>query len=161
MSNPAPSEKHAVDFVYDEARLLDEKRFDDWYELFDENGLYWMPLTRDQPDGLNHNSLFYEDRLLLKVRIERLKSPRVFAQGNPSYCHHVMQQPRVEPQAADNATVVRTPFIYVETQRDNQFMLAATAYHHLILVGDQIKIRMKKVELLNPDAGFGSIQMFL
>lgn len=35
-----------IDFVYHEARLIDEKRFDEWYELFADDALYWMPLTR-------------------------------------------------------------------------------------------------------------------
>ena len=61
-------------FVYDEARLIDERKFDEWYDLFTDDGIYWMPLTRGQPDGLNHTSLLHEDKLLLKVRIERLKS---------------------------------------------------------------------------------------
>ncbi len=154
------SDAQAIDFVYGEARTIDEKRFDDWYGMFTEDGIYWMPLTRDQPDGLNHNSLFYEDRLLLKVRIERLKSPRSFSQDVPSYCHHVLQQPIVESRD-QGVVLVRTPFIYLETRGDEQQVLGATAWHSLILDEGAIKMRLKKVELVNPDAGFGSIQMFL
>lgn len=154
------SDEAAIAFVYEEARAIDEKRFDDWYEMFAEDGIYWMPLTREQPDGLNHNSLFYEDRLLLKVRIERLKSSRSYSQGVVSYCHHVLQQPAV--QSREQLTViVRTPFLYLETQGDSQQVIGATAWHHLLIIEGQIKMRLKKVELVNPDAGFGSIQMFL
>jgi 3-phenylpropionate/cinnamic acid dioxygenase small subunit len=151
----------AADFVYREARAIDEKRFDDWYEMFTEDAIYWMPLTRNQPDGINHNSLFYDDRLLLKVRIERLKSPRSFSQAVPSYCQHVLQQPMLERRDPDTGEcVLRTPMIYVETRRDEQIVLAATAWHHLVTVDGAIRMRLKKVELVNPDAGFPSIQMF-
>ncbi|MGH1360686.1 MAG: aromatic-ring-hydroxylating dioxygenase subunit beta [Burkholderiaceae bacterium] len=150
----------AIAFVYDEARTLDQKQFDHWYDLFADDGFYWMPLTREQPDGVNHNSLFYEDRLLLKVRIERLKSPRSYSQGVPSYCHHVLQQPAIESRDGD-LVVVRTPFLYLETQGDEQQLLGATAWHHLVSVDGRIRMRLKKVELVNPDAGFGSIQLFL
>ena len=150
----------AIDFVYQEARTIDEKRFDDWYDMFTEDGRYWMPLTRDQPDGVLHNSLFYEDRLLLRVRIERLKNPRSYSQGTPSYCHHVLQQPMIE-ERRDELVVVRTPFVYLETQGDSQIVLGATAYHHLVQDQSELKMQLKKVELVNPDAGFGSIQMFL
>ena len=68
MSTP-PGEHELIDFVYHEARLLDEKRFEEWYELFTEDGLYWMPLTRDQSEGRTQTSLFYEDRLLLNARL--------------------------------------------------------------------------------------------
>src|SRR3974390_2206865 len=86
-------------FVYAEARLIDEKRFDEWYALYTEDARYWMPLTRGQPDGETHTSLLYEDKLLLKVRIERLRQPNAFSQQQPSFCQHVLQQPCVE--AAD------------------------------------------------------------
>jgi hypothetical protein len=32
-------------FVIQEARLLDEKRFDEWYELFTDDAFYWVPLA--------------------------------------------------------------------------------------------------------------------
>jgi len=148
-------------FVYDEARLIDEKRFDEWFELFTDDGYYWMPLTRGQPDGDNHTSLFYEDKLLLRVRIERLKSPRSFSQHQPSFCQHVLQQPAVEsadPQ--QNSWVLRTPFLYLESQIDAQFMLAGVSRLHLARVDGRLRIRLKKVELLNCDAALPSIQLF-
>lgn len=154
------SDAEAIAFVYQEARTIDEKRLDDWYEMFAEDGRYWMPLTRNQPDGHSHNSLFFEDRLLLKVRIERLKSPRSYSQAVPSFCHHVLQQPAVESRDGP-VVVLRTPFMYLETRGDEQQLLGATAWHHLVLVDGAIRMKMKKVELVNPDAGFGSIQMFL
>jgi len=70
-------------FVYREARLIDEKRLDEWYELFSEDALYWMPLVRGQTDPHSHTSLFCEDKFLLKVRIERLKNPLSHSQQQP------------------------------------------------------------------------------
>ncbi len=158
-----PSDEAAVRFVYDEARILDEKRFDDWYELFTDDARYWMPLTRGQPDALAHTSLFWEDKLLLKVRIERLKSPRSFSQAVPSHCLHVLQQPQVESRdPAAGLVVVRTPFVYLESQRDAQTVLGALAWHHLVAGADgSLRMRLKKVELLNCDAALPSIQLFL
>jgi 3-phenylpropionate/cinnamic acid dioxygenase small subunit len=149
-----------AEFVYREARLLDEKRFEEWYELFTEDARYWMPLTRGQPDGITHTSLFYEDRLLLKVRIERLRHPSAFSQQQPSYCQHVLQQPSLESSDA-GLFVMRTPFIYVETRLDSQMMLAGVAFHHLVQVDEVLRIRLKKIELLNCDAALPSIQMLL
>ena len=82
-------------FVYREARLIDEKRLDEWYELFAEDALYWMPLVRGQTDPHSHTSLFCEDRFLLKVRIERLKNPLSHSQQQPSFCQHVLQRPEL------------------------------------------------------------------
>ena len=121
-----------------------------------------MPLTRGQPDGRTHTSLFYEDKLLLKVRIERLRHPNAFSQQQPSFCQHVLQQPAVEesgPAAGDFQ--MRTPFMYVETQLDTQIVLAGVAYHHLTSINGALRIRMKKIELVNCDAALPSIQLLI
>lgn len=151
-----------VDFVYREARLLDEKRFDEWYELLTQDARYWMPLTRGQPNGETFTSLFYEDKLLLRVRIERLRHPNAFSQQQPSFCQHVLQQPAVETSdPAANHYVTRTPFIYFETQLDSQLVLAGVTYHHLTVIDGALRMRLKKIELVNCDAAFPSIQLLL
>lgn len=156
-----PSETELARFVYHEARLVDEQRYDEWFELFTEDAVYWMPLMRGQPDGVNHTSLLYEDKLLLKVRIERLKGGRAFAQQQPSYCQHVLQAPQVESSdEARGEFVTRTPFVYVESQLDEQILLAGVVFHHLIAVGGGLRIRMKKVQIVNCDAALPSIQLF-
>jgi 3-phenylpropionate/cinnamic acid dioxygenase small subunit len=151
-----------AEFVYREARLLDEKRFDEWFELFTDDGRYWMPLTRGQPDGELHTSLLYEDKLLLKVRIERQRHPHAFSQQQPSFCQHVLQQPAVEVADADgNRYLVRTPFMYFESQLDRQLILAGVMFHHLVWSDTGLRIRLKKIELVNCDAAFPSIQLLV
>jgi 3-phenylpropionate/cinnamic acid dioxygenase small subunit len=157
-----PSEQDLIRFVYREARLLDEKRFDEWYELFTEDGFYWVPLAPGQLDPYDHTSLAYEDRLLLKLRIERLKSPRAFSQQPESRCHHVLQMPEVEKSdAASNEHIVRTQCIYTETHGDEQRMYACTTLHTLTIEGGLLRMRLKRVNLLNCDAALPSIQLFL
>ena len=151
-----------VDFVYHEARLLDEKRFDEWYALLTDDARYWMPLTRGQPNGDTFTSLFYEDKLLLKVRIERLRHPNAFSQQQPSFCQHVLQQPSVETsELPANHYVTRTPFMYIETQLDSQLVLAGVTWHHLVVIGGELRMRLKKIELVNCDAALPSIQLLL
>ncbi len=35
-------------FLVHEARLLDERRFEDWLDLFTDDGWYWVPIEPDQ-----------------------------------------------------------------------------------------------------------------
>ena len=56
-------------FLYREARLLDQRKFTEWDNLFAEQGMYWIPLIEDQPDPINHLSLAYEDSMMRQVRI--------------------------------------------------------------------------------------------
>jgi 3-phenylpropionate/cinnamic acid dioxygenase small subunit len=151
--------EEVVRFIYREARLLDEKRFDEWYELFTDDAYYWVPLVPGQTDPLAHNSLAYEDKLLLKLRIERLKQPTAYSQKPASRCLHVLQAPDVEQ--TDGGFTVRTPFIYTETRGDESQRYAAVAWHTLIQSPHGLRIRLKRVDILNADAALPSIQLFL
>ena len=59
-----------IDFIYDEARMLDEGRYDEWLALWLPDGHYWMPLDYKQADPINETSLLYEDMFMLKLRSE-------------------------------------------------------------------------------------------
>jgi 3-phenylpropionate/cinnamic acid dioxygenase small subunit len=150
-----------IAFVYHEARLIDEKRFDEWYELYADDGRYWMPLARGQGEGAAHTSLFDEDKLLLKIRIERLRNPGSYSQAYPSWCQHILQAPGVESRDVQKGTaVLRTPFMYLEYQQDRQEVYAGVAWHHLRHAGGKILIASKKIELLNCEAALPSMQLF-
>jgi 3-phenylpropionate/cinnamic acid dioxygenase small subunit len=156
------TETELVRFIYKEARLIDEKRFDEWYELFTDDAHYWVPLVPGQADPLAHNSLAYEDKLLLKLRIERLKQPTAYSQKPASRCLHVMQAPEMEKSdPARGEFLTRTPFIYTETRGDDSQRYAAIAWHTLVQSGQGLKIRLKRVDILNADAALPSIQLFL
>jgi 3-phenylpropionate/cinnamic acid dioxygenase small subunit len=157
-----PSEKEIARFVRHEARLIDEKRLDEWLELFAEDGYYWVPASAGQPDPFNHNSLAYEDKLLLRLRVERLKSPRAYSQRPASRSLHVLQEPDMEKLDYERGEfLTRTPFLYTETRGDESQRYAATAWHTLVLAGGQLRIKLKRVDILNCDAALPSIQLFL
>jgi 3-phenylpropionate/cinnamic acid dioxygenase small subunit len=157
----AADDRALMDFVYHEARLIDEKRFDEWYALYADECRYWMPLTRGQPQGAAHTSLFDEDKLLLKIRIERLRNSKSYSQANPSWCQHILQAPSLERRDAElGIAVLRTPFMYLEYQQDQQEVYAGVAWHHLRCTGERILIALKKIELLNCEAALPSLQLF-
>lgn len=156
------TDKQLVDFVYAEARLLDEQRFDDWLSLFTDDAHYWMPLAPGQQDPRLHTSLLYEDKLLLRVRVERLAGTRTFSQQPRSRSHHLLQQPSVEQSDRDAGRyTLRTAFHYVETRLDTQSLFAGWATHELVVIDDALRIRLKRVDLVNCDAAFGSINLFM
>ena len=151
-----------VDFVYHEARLLDELDYEAWLDLFAEDGRYWMPAEWRQTDPLLQSSLMYEDRLLLRVRIERLSGARTFSQKPKSRAQHLLQAPQIDlfdPEAGVFRTW--TSFHYVETRNDVQTLYAGWATHDLVLVEGALKIKLKRVDLLNFDAPHGNIQLFM
>ncbi|MEI2384440.1 aromatic-ring-hydroxylating dioxygenase subunit beta [Breoghania sp. JC706] len=156
------TEKDLIDFVTREARLLDDLRYDDWLALFAEDGFYWMPLEWQQTDPKLQPSLMYEDRLLLTVRVERLAGARTFSQKPKSRCQHLLQVPQVdEIDEAGNVFKTYTPFHYAETRGDECTFYAGWARHTLRLEEGRLKIVLKRVDLVNFDAAFGNIQLFM
>ena len=83
-------------FLIHEARLLDERRFRDWMELFTEDGTYWVPAVPDQESPFDQASLFYDDRELMRTRVERLEHPRIHVQTPPSRTAHLIGNTLIE-----------------------------------------------------------------
>jgi 3-phenylpropionate/cinnamic acid dioxygenase small subunit len=151
----------AQDFVAHETALLDAGRFDDWLALFAEDGHYWVPLQgAAQADPLSHNSIAYEDRLLLQLRIERLKNPRAHSQHPKSHCQHVLQRSVIEHDDA-RGLALSTPFIYVEARGDEQVLLAGNCRHLLVRHAEGFLIRQKRIDLLNAGRALPAIQLFI
>lgn len=157
-----PTDRELVDFVYREARLLDEQRFEDWLALFADDGHYWMPLAPGQTDARLHASLMHEDKLLLQVRIERLRGNRTYSQQPASRSHHLLQAPTVESRdEAEGVYTTRCAFHYVETRRDEQQLHAGWATHTLVATPAGLRIRLKRVDLLHADTPLPAVEFYL
>ena len=148
------------DFVAHEARLLDEKRFDEWLTLFAEDGRYWVPLDgAAQPDSTLHTSLAYEDHFLLSTRIRRLRSSAAHSLQPGVRSLHMVQQPEVV-EAVDGDPRLETPFVYTETGGGRTLQLAGTWRHRLRATPDGLRILLKRVNLLDAGAAREIIQLF-
>jgi 3-phenylpropionate/cinnamic acid dioxygenase small subunit len=162
LKNAVPTDQELIDFVVREARLIDQQRFDEWLDMYADDAFYWMPLEWNQTDPRLTCSLMYEDKLLLSIRVERLKGARTFSQKPKSRCHHVLQAPQVDSRdASANSYITWTAMHYIETRLDEQTLYAAWATHHLSVENGKLKIKLKRVDLINCDAAFGNIQLFM
>jgi 3-phenylpropionate/cinnamic acid dioxygenase small subunit len=155
------TEKEITDFIYREAYLLDSMQWEAWLDLFHPEGRYWMPLEWQQQDPVLQPSLMYEDLLLLKVRVERLSGERTFSQKPKSRCHHLLQAPQIVASDAEGLYKARTSYIYTETRGDTLERFSGWASHELMRYGDAIKIKLKRIDLINFDAPFSNIQLFM
>ncbi|MEH2520073.1 3-phenylpropionate/cinnamic acid dioxygenase small subunit [Bradyrhizobium sp. AZCC 1610] len=162
LKSAVPTDQELIDFVVREARLIDQQRFDEWLDMYADDAFYWMPLEWNQTDPRLTCSLMYEDKLLLSIRVERLKGARTFSQKPKSRCHHVLQTPQVDSRnTAANSYVTWTAMHYVETRLEEQTLYAAWATHHMSVEDGRLKINLKRVDVINCDAAFGNIQLFM
>lgn len=91
---------------YREARLLDQERYDDWYETLADDLFYWMPLRenrfrRDSDPGLDpaKMALFDERKVDIAIRLGRINSNLVWTEDPPS--RHVFMVSNIEAYHTD------------------------------------------------------------
>lgn len=156
------SASDVVDFVVREARLLDERRWLEWLDLFDVQGWYWLPADPEYTDPLRQASHLYDDGLLRRVRIERLQNPQAHSQQPPGRCHHLLQLPEViEHDAASNRFQLRTPFLYTELRAGHAVSLPGVALHTLCVSQGHLRILLKRVELLQAAQALPAIEFYI
>jgi len=140
------------EFLFHEARLLDEGRYTDWLELFAEDAWYWVPIEPGQQSPHDTVSIIYDDRRLLETRVRRLLNPNIHAQTPPSRTSRLIGNVVIEtPDDGAGGLVVSSRLQMVEVRRDRQRLFAATVRHRMVPAGDTWRIGWKRVDLVNCD----------
>jgi benzoate/toluate 1,2-dioxygenase beta subunit len=144
-----------ADFLAHEARLLDERRFREWMELFADDGTYWVPAVPGQQSPFDQASLFYDDRDLMRTRIERLEHPRIHVQTPPSRTVHLIGNVDVDrAEEANGEYAVSSTLVMVEYRDEQQRVFAGRQHHRLRREGENLRIVQKRVDLINCDSAF-------
>jgi benzoate/toluate 1,2-dioxygenase beta subunit len=58
-------------FVYLEARLADELRYDEWESLWTDDAVYWVPSGADDIDPNTQMSIIFDNRSRIGTRIRQ------------------------------------------------------------------------------------------
>jgi len=97
-------------FLYREARLLDDEQWDDWLGCYDPEAVYWMP-SWDDDDTLIDNPereislIYYPNRQGLEDRIFRIKTERSSATMPSTRTSHNLSNIEIEKVDAQVCTV--------------------------------------------------------
>lgn len=123
--------KHqAEEFLYQEAELLDQRRFNEWLELFTEDLVYFMPIRRNVKFGEHETkentregediSWFEEDKATLAKRVQQIETGIHWAEEPLSrVCHMVsnIQLAEIRPTVEDaRELVVRSRFLIYQNR---------------------------------------------
>lgn len=141
-------------FLYHEARLLDDARFDEWLALFTDSAWYWVPTSPDQENPLETVSIIYDDRRLLETRVRRLGNPNIHAQSPPSRTSRIVGNIVItssETAMDDVDVTVSSRFQMTEFRRDTQRQFAGALTHGLVVAESDFLIAWKRVDLVNCD----------
>lgn len=77
--NPREAREIAAEILAREGRALDERRWDDWLDLYSPDAVYWVPAWKSESlptaDPANEISLiYYNNRRGLQERVQRIRS---------------------------------------------------------------------------------------
>lgn len=142
-------------FLYRQAEILDERRWDDWLALFTDDARYWMPASEEQTTGDGVPNIFYEDLDLMKVRIARVTHPRAWSQYPPNRTSHVVSNVIIEEEDPKTGDVVaRSKFFVAEYRNDATRHFAGKYRHHLEKTKDGYRIKLQRADLVNAEGPF-------
>ncbi len=134
-------------FFYREARLLDNRRFSEWLELFTDDLRYWMPTRsnrypvnskaisildasryeEEEVSGEDELAFMEETKKTLEMRVARLDTGMAWAEDPPSRTRHIITNIEVEQtDSADQLQVYSNFLMYRNRgERDEDFYVGS------------------------------------
>ncbi len=149
------SRQEAEDFLFREARLLDERRFEEWLELFTQDGIYWIPID-EAVDPEVEPSIVYDDSSMRAQRVYQLLHQPHYSQMPPSKTIHFISNVEVDEGRDGDEAVVRCNAAVFELRGGDWRQLGlgeqrsiAGRCEYRLQHGDGWRIALKKVVLVN------------
>ena len=143
----------AEQFLYRQSELLDSKKWQDWIDLFTDDGIYWMPPEPSHKTWEGMPAIFAEDKNLMTVRMNRVLHPDAWSQRPLWGTNHVVSNVVVEKNSSTEI-VVRSRFHMMELRRDDVRHFAGSYVHHLKKSKDGYRIKLQRVDMTNAQAAY-------
>jgi 3-phenylpropionate/cinnamic acid dioxygenase small subunit len=137
--------------IIKEARLLDDRDYDAWYDLLAENALYWLPIDENADPRLNA-SIIHERKPILALRVEQLVRQKRLAE-NP-YSATLRQVTNIEID--EQALSARYALVVIDLRSGDwrqgglgqKRFFSGTCFMDFEKSGDSWKIATKKLVLM-------------
>ena len=147
--------QHAVEqFVYREARYLDDREFDEWLACYHPDAEFWVPAWADDGEltvdpQTEISLIYYSNRGGLEDRVFRIKTDRSSATSlpEPRTGHNISNVEIVERRG--DVVDVRFNWFTLYFRYNNVDTYFGTSFYTLDFTGDQPVILKKKVVLKN------------
>ena len=139
-------------FLYREAQLLDDARFDDWLETLHEELVYEMPvrqsvMPKDGTGFVEGMTFLTETRNSLLTRVRRLQTEQAWAEQPGSRTRHLVANVLVARGAAEGELEVTSAFLVTRTRADLPYDLF-TGERRDVLARDGEGLLLKRRQIL-------------
>lgn len=156
-------------FVYREARLLDQRRYADWLEVWTSGpeDLYWVPAEDDVAGGDEVISYIYDNTTRLRTRVKQLLTGERYSQVPTSSTARVVSNLEAYTAAPggdgdDGAVRVLTSFALHEYRLGRSHVWAGRTEYRLVgLRSGHLRMVGKKVLLVDRTGAVPSMAFLL
>jgi dibenzofuran dioxygenase beta subunit len=145
--------KQVETFLYAEARLLEDNRFDEWLASFSEDARYWMPVRQNVDRSANDESildtfaLFDDDKQSLELRVLRVQTGEAHAEVPPSVTQRFITNIMAQPAAENSFNVYSNFMVYQERRGLHGITFYGRREDVLYRDDGTFKIQRRKIEL--------------
>jgi 3-phenylpropionate/cinnamic acid dioxygenase small subunit len=144
-------------FLVREARLIDDRRFEEWLDLFTDDAVYWMPgrtnawrsgEVADSVTKPGELALFEDTKQTLTTRVNRLRTGLAWGEDPPSRTRHLITNVEVEPDADPSQLRVRSNFLVYRAQLElDKDVFVGMREDVLRRIGGRLKIARRTLRL--------------
>lgn len=142
-------------FYFNEAELLDDGRFADWLDVFDDDLTYWAPLRTNRLrrqaalsiGAPGEAAYFDETKESLAWRIRRYDSGMAWAEDPPSRTRHLISNVTVRHQP-DGALKARCAFLVYRNRLQTETDIYAGGRTDILRPQDDGGFRVARREIL-------------
>ncbi len=162
-----PLYSDVLDFLYEEAELLDDDRLDEWLNMMDEGLSYRMPVrltvAREDGAGFAPEATFFDDGLpMLTLRVRRLlETANAHSEMPPTRSRRFVSNVRVSVLGDD--VLARSSLLLLRSRWDSKHFefLAARRNDVLRRSGSRLKLVRREILIEQAVAESPNLSVFL
>ncbi|WP_180024840.1 aromatic-ring-hydroxylating dioxygenase subunit beta [Acinetobacter sp. YH1901134] len=148
-------------FVWAEADMLDHSEHDAWLSLWNEKGVYIIPIDPALTDYKNNLNYAYDNHHMRKLRIERLENGEAISTSPKANTVRSVSRIRILKDE-DGEIVLRCAQNLREFRKENLKHYTADVTFHLVRDAEQgFKINRKIINLINSTDTLAGISYIL
>ena len=148
--------QHEIEqFYYQEAAMLDERRFTEWLSLLTPDVHYWMPIRRtvmlddieNEFTKLGDMAFFDDDKNVLEARVKKLSTGFSWSEDPPSRTRHYVTNVRLIERKGDEFTVESNFYLYRTRLESDQDFWMGRRRDVLRRIGMELRIAKRHIFL--------------
>lgn len=148
------------EFIHTENDLLDFTEYQNWLDLWTEDGLYIVPVDIEQTDYVNHLNYAYDDAEMRRMRVARLSGGESISVETSGGTIRFVSRIRLLSTEEDLLRV-RCAMYLTENRRGTIKSYTANVEYHLVPHDDSFLMQSKVVKLINAGDYLRSISYIL